>query len=1345
MARALSKGTASVARSPAQTIAPGAGQTASLFSVAGIQTKLKVSSAGDSAENEADDLADHVVTPASKSPPAISRLPLSETGNGSTQGVAQRKLRDDPPSDELVQRKAEADGGSDLEAAAARAIATKGTGEPLRPDVRRTLESHIGADLGGVRVHQDAAAHESSEALRARAFTHQGDIWLGKGESQGDVHLMAHEAAHVVQQGAAPLLPAAAPRNEAANTPASGTGGNATSATTAGRSIFSTVLSTSSGSSSTGAATAKEAPAKVAGHAARGETPDPKSTGSSGAANMTHGASVASSIPDANEKAGAKSPGSDPAFAAVVQHVTSIASHQKAPDAKVSVKVGAAYAAVDSKKEIPGRAAAKKTDDFEQAIDNPEENKPFDREAFVQALLDKINVTAPKSLADVADFDKNNNLDSVKQDLNSGVKKGEEDSQGRLPRELQQSPRADDVHREDPHKIPEPQAGAVPQVAAAGAAPKAATDKEISLQSGPQAIDQQMADSSVTEDQLRDSNEPDFQDALEQKKDVEQAAVAAPLAYRAQEPELLQSARNESQQLASQKILGMHGIRQNRLGMVKGSQSQAQKEEEKQRDAIYGTIEGFYKLTKTGVEARLRKLDEDVNRIFSVGAKIFQEAFQEDVDSDVSSYKEKRYDSLIGGSYRWWRDKFKGMPGEVNDFYKKRLKEYQDRMKKLLCRIADVIVTGLNDAKNLIAAGRKAIEGYVATLEPQWQVTAKKAAEQIQQKFDSLDESVKDKRDELIDSLAGKYNENLQKINARIEEMKQENRGLVDKVVGAIKGVIQTIKHLKDLLLNVLSRAATAIGLIIAHPIRFLGNLVDAGKQGFNNFKDHIVDHLKEGFLEWLFGAVADAGIQLPKNFDLQGILNLVLQVLGLTRANIRKRAVDILGEKVVSAIEGAAEIFKVLVTEGPGGLLKYLEGKLDDVIGMAIEKVKTFVMERILMAGVKWLIGLLNPASAFVKACMAIYDIIMFFVEHGSQILDLVNTIIDSITEIAEGAISNAAAAVEKSLARAIPVMIGFLASLLGVGGIGEKIQEILETIRRPINQAIDWVINKAAALGRGIVGGAKKIANLIFPPEHFSAEDGDHTVTAVPKGEDYEIVVHSETRGVQEFIKFARKQADENSIAGVEHQIDDLDKKYTAWKGIVTTDDKGKKEKEKRFVAIARLVESIWKKVASEGPVPDSVIHWSPRDSRGRATGVVADPLTKKGADGGPPKADIPGWDQEDPGKRSPEGRIRAHLLHYALHGPGEAYNLTPTSNSVNALMYTKVESHALKALGIRKNATSAKVPKATQLHYETKVTYNDRLTGVNKYFAKSIEMRAVDKKTNNEIAPTLNVDNQ
>ena len=46
---------------------------------------------------------------------------------------------------------------------------------------------------------------------------------------------------------------------------------------------------------------------------------------------------------------------------------------------------------------------------------------------------------------------------------------------------------------------------------------------------------------------------------------------------------------------------------------------------------------------------------------------------------------------------------------------------------------------------------------------------------------------------------------------------------------------------------------------------------------------DHIGEHLKKGLIDWIFGAVARAGIELPATFDLKGILSIVLQILGLT------------------------------------------------------------------------------------------------------------------------------------------------------------------------------------------------------------------------------------------------------------------------------------------------------------------------------------------------------------------------------------------------------------------------------------------------------------------------------
>src|SRR3954452_15107344 len=106
-----------------------------------------------------------------------------------------------------------------------------------------------------------------------------------------------------------------------------------------------------------------------------------------------------------------------------------------------------------------------------------------------------------------------------------------------------------------------------------------------------------------------------------------------------------------------------------------------------------------------------------------------------------------------------------------------------------------------------------------------------------------------------------------------------------------------------------------------------------------------------------------------------------------------------------------------------------------------------------------------------------------MFFIERGSQIIDLVNAVIDSLAAIAKGSIGVAATMVENALAKAIPVAIGFLAGLLGLGDISGTIRKTIEKAQAPVNKAIDWVIGKAVALVKaaggfikGLFGGKDK-----------------------------------------------------------------------------------------------------------------------------------------------------------------------------------------------------------------------------------------------------------------------------
>ena len=81
------------------------------------------------------------------------------------------------------------------------------SGQPLDAATRRFMEPRFGHDFSRVRVHTDARAEASAEAVHARAYTVGSNVAFGANEyapaTARGRELLAHELAHVVQQGAA--------------------------------------------------------------------------------------------------------------------------------------------------------------------------------------------------------------------------------------------------------------------------------------------------------------------------------------------------------------------------------------------------------------------------------------------------------------------------------------------------------------------------------------------------------------------------------------------------------------------------------------------------------------------------------------------------------------------------------------------------------------------------------------------------------------------------------------------------------------------------------------------------------------------------------------------------------------------------------------------------------------------------------------------------------------------------------------------------------------------------------------------------------------------------------------
>lgn len=167
-----------------------------LFRAGAIQAKLDISQAGDADEQEADRIADEVVS-------------------ANTVGTVQRKCAACAPGatcpnceeKDGVQRKEKSEHSPQVNSKAASQITClQGGGEPLSSSVRAFFEPRLGRDFSRVRVHSNGSAAEAARAIHARAFTAEQDVVFGAGEyapeSAEGQRLLAHELAHVAQGGA---------------------------------------------------------------------------------------------------------------------------------------------------------------------------------------------------------------------------------------------------------------------------------------------------------------------------------------------------------------------------------------------------------------------------------------------------------------------------------------------------------------------------------------------------------------------------------------------------------------------------------------------------------------------------------------------------------------------------------------------------------------------------------------------------------------------------------------------------------------------------------------------------------------------------------------------------------------------------------------------------------------------------------------------------------------------------------------------------------------------------------------------------------------------------------------
>ncbi|HVY04701.1 MAG TPA: DUF4157 domain-containing protein [Burkholderiales bacterium] len=477
-------------------------------------------------------------------------------------------------------------------------------------------------------------------------------------------------------------------------------------------------------------------------------------------------------------------------------------------------------------------------------------------------------------------------------------------------------------------------------------------------------------------------------------------------------------------------------------------------------------------------------------------------------------------------------------------------------------------------------------------------------------------------------------------------------------------------------ILAILQRARATFITIIRDPVGFLRNLMRAVGQGIRQFMANILVHLRDGVIAWLTGPVAEAGIQMPERWDLRGIIWFVLQILGLTWDRVRQKLVRLMGERTVAMLESG---FQLLQDVRERGLVQALRDRVTEFFGSlreaALGAIRSFIQQRLVMAGIQQLLSLLTPVGAIIQAIIKTYTTIQFFIQRINQILDLVESIVNSIAAIASGAIASAANFVERTMARTIPVILDFLARFIGLGDVGAQVQATIRGIQARVDQmldrAVDWIRRQAAGLASRALGGDPNA-----PPEQRLTQAMEEAGTVVNRyaGQTVgAIVLNPLLAAIRIRHRLTRLEVVlEGGTWTIEGEVNPRRRRPTTVRG------------------------------TGAGNFTTRINYYPANANRG-GTRMVANPLGPEHPRGSSPSAaGAPAiWNQVNIRRSGPRLYVLGHLLNERLGGAGDtSANLTPISFSMNSRHYSGAEQNVVNNIG--------SVANPRWFYYEVRVVY-------------------------------------
>lgn len=1209
--------------------------------------------------------------------------------------VMQPQLLQRQPEEEEEEEVLQPKGRGDLQrqvpdAVAALLRSSKAGGTPLAPAVQAQMEGSFGVDFSAVRVHSDSDSTQMNRLIGAQAFTKGNHIYFNSGKYSPDSSkgqkLLAHELTHVVQQGAAE--PKVAPQQQVQSMGAA----KLPVAESSGRQVEATASESTE-------VNRTQAPRPVVGEKPVAASPNVQpEVGAVAGQDSTEGdrkqqsaasATAGEAVPVAGKQSKDAGVGgflrkvTKATFAAKTAKVSRLASNEKKTES------AATKLAQSEKSVVPPGDESQSRANFQQVatVDQLEQPKPDETKAR-QGLDRAMENAVPKSLEEVDQFKQEGKGREVGQAVNVLVTADSQEVKATY-QQIENTPAAAPAEAAVELPALETAAATEPLNLGDGVVGEV-TAEHTDLSEFQNEADNLMEKEGIKDEHLDMVDSGDLAEAKADRKEVKQTVKDGPKEVKALEQQQKQQVH---QDLKHEELAGRRQMRAERNRQLLGSQGEQKKTKgkiEEKRQKVTEHINGIYALANSTVKQKLDDLEKKSLKDFDDGQASATSAFEENVNRRMNAFKNRRYDR-IGGSLLWAKDKLFGMDElpAVKHIFDSEKASFIAAIDRLITTITAENKRVIQECRQLIATARVEIKKYVDSLGPELRKTGQEALQQMKGKLDALDKAVNDKEQALQQKLAEKREAAIKAIEEKIEKMKEAMSGLISKLGNLLlnamlkffEWALKKAGYASQQLMGIINKGKQVIKKIVTDPVGFIKNIIKAVKDGIGLFVTNIKKHLIAGMIAWLTGAMADVPITLPEKFDLKGILHLVLQILGLTWANIRVKLVKRLGEKVVSVAEKTVDIVKRVIKDGPMALWEMLKEKAVEIKQQVMDGIRSWLITQVVKQAIIKLLSFLNPAGAIIQAILAIYNTIMFFVENWQRIVTFVKTVFSSIVDIAMGKLSAASQAVEKAMAMTIPIILNFLARLLGLSGIGKAVANIIKKIRKPIDKIVNKVIDSVVTLAKKLFkkgqAGAKALkekglAAILWWKQRlsFKTKAGKaHTLFFKGKGPSAKFMIASTEQSIETYlanIKLAAGDPRATALAQAKKLVGEIRVITRSDTKKDPVDSKEAKQVTDKVTQLSKLLMVL--EQAGLAALPTKA-NWSWTGGAGKSAKVEL-LSTKTSTGGSDPSGSTPEFDflRSRGMTNAGDKWVRMHLINEKVGGTGAPKNWVPAPNSVN-----------------------------------------------------------------------------